>query len=196
MDLLVATNNPHKKQEIEEILGQRGIGVVTLLDRSDLPEPREDGATLVANALAKAREIHRFTGLPTLADDSGLEVDALGGAPGVHSKRFTPEATAEANNRHLLERLAGASDRRARFRCVIVLVTSDYEGVAEGACEGSIGLSPRGAFGFGYDPLFLPDEAPGRTMAELPPAEKNTLSHRARALAGLGALLRAAGLQG
>ena len=196
MNLLVATKNPHKKQEIEAILGRRGIGIVTLLDRPDLPEPREDGATLRVNALAKAREIHRLTGLPTLADDSGLEVDALGGAPGVHSKRFTPEATADSNNQHLLERMAGHTERAARFRCVIALVTSDYEGVAEGACEGQIGHAARGGFGFGYDPLFLPDETPGRTMAERRPDEKNTLSHRARALAGLGALLEAAGLSG
>jgi XTP/dITP diphosphohydrolase len=195
MNLLVATKNPHKSQEIEAILGRDGIQIVTLLDRPDLPEPEENGATLRANALAKAREIHGLTGLPTLADDSGLEVDALDGAPGVHSKRFTPEATAEANNRHLVERLQGVARRSARFRCVVALVTSHFEGVVEGRCEGQIGETGRGTFGFGYDPLFLPDETPGRTMAELTAEEKNSLSHRARALAGLDALLREAGLR-
>ena len=110
-------------------------------------------------------------------------------APGVSSKRFTPEATAEANNRLLLARLAGVPDRRARFRCVLAVVGLGAERTVEGRCEGSIGLSPRGSEGFGYDPLFLPDEAPGRTLAELTMDEKNAISHRGRAFRALRALL-------
>ncbi|MCA9569286.1 MAG: non-canonical purine NTP pyrophosphatase, partial [Myxococcales bacterium] len=117
------------------------------------------------------------------------EVDALGGAPGVHSKRFSPEGTTPANNALLLERLVGAADRTARFRCVVALVGPDgYERIAEGACEGRIALEPRGTDGFGYDPLFLPDEAPGRAMAELTVDAKNAISHRGRAFRQLPGL--------
>ena len=124
-----------------------------------------------------------------MADDSGLEVDALGGAPGVHSKRFTPEATAASNNRALLEALQGVQDRRARFVCALALVSKLGEEVVRGTVEGEIGHAPRGEGGFGYDPLFLPDDAPGRSMAELSPQEKDNISHRGRAVAHLPNLL-------
>jgi XTP/dITP diphosphohydrolase len=187
--LVFATRNAHKVEEVAAILAGTGIDVVPL-DATDLEgDPPETGDTFEANALEKARWVHARTGLPTVADDSGLEVDALGGAPGVRSKRFSPEATSEANNRLLLERLGATADRRARFRCVIAVVGPDGERTADGRCEGAIGTSPRGSQGFGYDPLFLPDEAPGRTLAELSMDEKNAISHRGRAFRQLRALL-------
>jgi len=193
MKLVVATGNRHKREEIYAILaaqGLRGVEVLGLDRWPELPEPPEEAGTFTGNALDKARFVFAHTGLPTVADDSGLEVDALGGAPGVHSKRFSPDATAEANNALLLSRLAGEQRREARFRCVLALVSAAGERTVAVACEGRIATSPRGVGGFGYDPLFLPDEAPGRTMAELSSAEKNTISHRGRAFRHLPALLQ------
>src|SRR5262249_5035295 len=158
--------------------------LVTLADLGFSDDPPETGSTFAANALQKARYVFerlRSEEIAAVADDSGIEVDALGGAPGVHSKRFSPEQTDVANNALLLQELADRTDRAARFRCAVAVVTSRGEAHADGTCEGSIGLLPRGAGGFGYDPLFLPDEAPGRTMAELAPAEKDAISHRGRA---------------
>lgn len=192
MKLLIATNNSHKIEEIREILAGTGIVVQSLLDRPDLPEPPEDGLTFEANALQKARTIQSQVGGVVLADDSGLEVDALGGAPGVHSKRFSAEGTAAANNRLLLERLSGVSERRARFRCVLALVSPNFEGTVDGAVEGRIALDLLGDKGFGYDPLFVPDELDGRTMAEATMQEKNAISHRGRAFRRLSELLDAA----
>jgi XTP/dITP diphosphohydrolase len=197
MQLLIATHNAHKLDEIRAILAagglaEAGVEVLGLDAFPDVPEAPEDHDTFVDNALQKARFVFERTGLPCVADDSGLEVDALGGAPGVKSKRYTPEATAEANNRKLLAALAGVPDRTARFRCVLALVSALGEWTADGACEGRIGDGVRGAGGFGYDPLFLPDGEGGRTMAELSPAEKNRISHRGRAFAQLPALLAAA----
>ena len=160
----------------------------------DLPEPPETGDTFEANALQKARFVHAALGLPVLADDSGLEVDALEGAPGVHSKRWTPEATAASNNRRLLVELAGRPDRAGRFVCALAVVGPDGEAVHRGTCEGRILEQQRGAQGFGYDPLFAPDGAPGRSMAELSMAEKNIISHRGAALRQLPELLAQAGL--
>lgn len=135
------------------------------------------------------------TGLPTVADDSGLEVAALDWGPGIHSKRFTPEATAASNNARLLRDLDGVSDRRARFRCVIALVTDQGEATASGQVEGVIGHEPKGEGGFGYDPLFWPVEYPGLTMAQVSMAQKNRVSHRARAFGQLEDLLRRLGLR-
>jgi len=194
VNLLLASNNAHKAREVREILAGTGITVQTLLERPDLPEPEETGATFEENALLKARVIHELTGLPVVADDSGLEVDALGGAPGVHSKRFSPDQTADANNRLLLERLEGRADRAARFRCVLALVADGFHGTVHGACEGRIAVEPQGVGGFGYDPVFLPDELGERTMAEASPDEKNAISHRGRAFRQLPALLARAGL--
>lgn len=192
MKLVVATLNAHKLDEIRAILaeaGQAGIEVVGLEAWPDLPEPPEDHDSFEENALQKARFVHARVGLPVLADDSGLEVDALGGAPGVRSKRFTPQATAESNNLHLLRLLDGVTARAARFRCVVALVTDRGEATASGACEGTIATTPRGEGGFGYDPLFLPADRPGLTLAELPAAAKNAISHRGRAVRQLPALL-------
>ena len=191
--LVFATRNAHKLEEVRALLAASAFPVRLVdLDAARVEgDPPETGDTFVANALQKAQWVFDRTGLPCLADDSGLEVDALGGAPGVHSKRFSPEATAEANNTLLLTRLGAATDRRARFRCVLALVAAGgAQGTVDGACEGAIGLAPRGAQGFGYDPLFLPDAHPGRTLAELSMAEKNAISHRGMAFQRLPELLR------
>lgn len=195
--LVVATNNAHKLEEIRAILADAGlVGVEVLgLDHwPELPEPPEDQDTFEGNALQKARFVFERLGLPAVADDSGIEVDALGGAPGVHSKRFTPEATATSNNQRLLDELSGRSDRGARFRCALALVTAQGEQTASGSCEGTIGTGLRGLAGFGYDPLFMPVDHPGRSMAELSAGEKNAISHRGRAFRHLPAMLGA--LQG
>lgn len=188
-DLVLASNNAHKLDEVREILGPLGVEVRPLREFPEIPDPPETGDTFEANALQKARFVFERTGLPCVADDSGLEVDALGGRPGVYSKRYSPEATAPANNALLLSELDGVEDRAARFVCAMALVTAAGERVLRGACEGRIGHAPRGARGFGYDPLFWPDDAPGRCMAELAPAEKNAISHRGRAFARLPELL-------
>ncbi len=193
--LLFASHNAHKAAEVAQILDGTDVEVLPLSAVGALPEAPEDHDNFADNALQKARFIFERTGMPCVADDSGLEVRALGGAPGVHSKRFSPEGTAEANNALLLARLEGVTDRRAWFRCALAVVGPlrpggpVVEGVVEGLCEGEIAQSPSGSGGFGYDPLFLPDETPGRSMAELRPEEKNGISHRGRAFAALPELL-------
>lgn len=187
--LVLASSNLHKVEEFDRLLAPLGLTVRPLSDWPELGEAPEDGDTFEANALQKARWAWERTGLWALADDSGLQVDALGGRPGVHSKRYTPEATASANNLKLLADLQGVQDRRARFVCVLALVGPGLAHTLRGQVEGSIALAPRGSYGFGYDPLFLPEETPGRTMAELSPAEKDRLSHRGRAAALLPGLL-------
>ncbi|MCB9898973.1 MAG: RdgB/HAM1 family non-canonical purine NTP pyrophosphatase [Planctomycetes bacterium] len=191
--LLVATTNAGKVAELTEMLGPLGVELCGLDAFPDVVAAEEAGATFAENAEQKARHYARATGLPTLADDSGLEVDALDGAPGVRSARFAgDEAGDAANNALLLERLAGVTDRRARFRCVVSLVEGDGPALsAGGTCEGRILEEPRGDGGFGYDPLFVPDAGDGRTFAELSRADKRGLSHRGRALAALLALLKA-----
>lgn len=187
--VVVATGNAHKVTEIRAALPDLGFEFIAAAQAGVWIEPEESGETFVANARIKARAAFELYGCAALADDSGLEVDALGGAPGVRSARYAGEDATDAhNNEKLLSALEGlAADRRgARFRCVIVFITEDgSELVAEGSCEGQIGLSPRGEAGFGYDPLFLPDAVPGRTMAELSLAEKTAISHRGAALAAL-----------
>ena len=187
--LVLASNNAHKLEEVGRMLEPLGIDVRPLAEFPDVPEPPETAETFEENALQKARFVFERTGLPTIADDSGLEVDALDGAPGVHSKRFTPEATANSNNARLLLELDGEHQRAARFVCALALVTTSGERTVRGTVEGEIATTPRGKGGFGYDPLFLPTEAPGKTMAELTPSEKDTISHRGRALRELPAML-------
>ena len=189
MQILLASHNAHKVQEVGAILAGSPFDLVGMDAFPEVPEAPEDGDTFEVNALAKARFVFARTGIPTVADDSGLEVETLGLAPGVHSKRFTPQATHAANNRHLLHRLDGVTDRRARFRCVIALVTGGGEALAEGRCEGTIAHGLRGSGGFGYDPLFLPDELPGRTLAEVGMDDKNRISHRGRAFRQLPGLV-------
>lgn len=201
MRLILATRNDHKLREIAAALQGSGLDVVGLDGVPGLPEDiPETGETMEENALQKARFVHALTGAAVLADDSGIEIRALGWAPGVHSKRWTPEGTDEANNARLLHELEGSADRAARYRCVLAVVAGGpagaVEGTVEGICGGTIGQTPLGSGGFGYDPLFWPEDRPGRTMAQLTMAEKNTISHRGRALERLPELLRRLGLWG
>jgi XTP/dITP diphosphohydrolase len=200
MRLILATTNRHKAEEFEWLFQNHfpagAWHISTLLDHPDLPEPPETGETFEENALQKARFIYEHTGMPTLADDSGLEVDALGGAPGVRSRRFSPEETAEANNRLLLARLEGVADRRARFVCALALVTERGEATVRGVAEGWIATVHHGAKGFGYDPLFHSEDLGGTTFAEADPAAKHGVSHRGRATQRLPELFAAAGLSG
>lgn len=190
MRLVLATRNAHKIDEIGAALAPHGVELVGLDQYPAIPdELPETGDTFEANALQKAAYVYERTGVPCLADDSGLEVDALGGAPGIHSKRFSPTADAAGNNALLLERLGDRPDRAARFRCVLAVVGLGAPLLLDGRCEGHIGHAPRGAHGFGYDPLFWPADAPGRALAELTMDEKNAISHRGRAVAALIARL-------
>jgi len=181
--LVIASKNPDKIAEIEEILSDTGLAgeIVTGLDWEDIDET---GNTLEENALLKARAVSEATGLPVIADDTGLEVDALGGAPGVHTARFAGSgARYEDNVVKMLEVMQGVEDRSARFRSVVALLFPDgAEIVADGAIEGVIAHEARGTVGFGYDPIF---EVDGRTFGEMSAGEKNDLSHRARALRAL-----------
>jgi len=186
--LVVASKNQDKLREIESVL--LGLGLVgEIVTGLDWPDIEETEPTLEGNALLKARTVALATGLPSLADDTGLEVDALGGAPGVRSSRFAGEGASYADNvQALVEQLADEPERTARFRTVMALVTpGGREIVAEGRLEGSIIDVPRGDSGFGYDPVFDVD---GRTLAEFAAAEKNAISHRARALRSLAEILR------
>lgn len=189
--LVLATNNKHKIVEIKSLLSDLSLEFLTLADVT-VPGPlREDGTTFRENALQKARAVYEATGLPSLADDSGLEVFYLNGRPGVYSSRYTgPGATYESNNERLLAEMRGVPPRRrrAQFRAVVVFVDKGVEEVAEGICRGKIAERPRGTNGFGYDPLFLP-EGFTRTYAELTLEEKNGISHRARAIAGMKEIL-------
>lgn len=188
MRIVLASRNAHKIVEVRRIAPQ--VEWVPMPDA--LPDPPETGDTFEENAAQKARFVAEATGAWALADDSGLEVDALGGRPGVKSRRYSAEETDAANNAKLLAELGDRPDRGARYRCVIALVGPDgVVRTAAGACEGAIGLGPRGQGGFGYDPLFLPAATPGRAMAELSPAEKDAISHRGAALAQLDRLLGA-----
>lgn len=184
MRVVCATANPHKAAEIAEILAGR----VDLVPRPEgVAEVDESADTLEGNARLKAAALVAATGLPALADDTGLEVDVLDGDPGVRSARFAGERATDAENRALLlERLERAQSRTARFRTVVVLRRLDgAEIVAEGTCAGSIAKAERGTGGFGYDSLFVPDEGDGRTFAEMTSAEKHHVSHRGRALRAL-----------
>lgn len=197
IQLVVATGNPHKIEEIEAVLGPMGFEVLGLRDAGggDLPEPEEDGDTFEANARIKARAYAAALGRPCLADDSGLEVDALGGEPGVRSARWSGvegdrAARDAANNRKLVERIGAIpeANRSARFVCAMCLAAPDGTILAEsrGTFEGVVTETPRGRNGFGYDPhLWLPEE--GRTSAELSPEEKNARSHRGAATRAIAA---------
>jgi len=180
--LLVSTRNTHKLREITAIMQPLGVDLVSLDAFPDAPDVVEDRETLEGNAAKKAVELHALTGLPTIADDTGLEVHALDGAPGVRSARFAGEdADDTANRTLLLKRLEGADDRRARFRTVIALATNEGTWLFEGICAGIIIDHERGDGGFGYDPIFQPD-GETLTFAEMPSEAKNQISHRGRAL--------------
>ena len=192
--LVLATANPDKAAEIAAILQ---LAEVELVARpGDVDEVEETGETLVANARLKARAIADATGRPALADDTGLEVDALGGAPGVRAARYAGDDVTYADNvAKLLRELAALPDaggeRRARFRTVaMVAFPGGTELWREGTVEGTIAGEPRGDEGFGYDPVFVPDEGDGRTFAEMTPGDKHALSHRGRAFRALAAALQ------
>lgn len=197
MHIVLATRNPHKVNEIRAVFAGLDVTFSSAADHPGAPDVVEDGATLEANALKKARALAAACGLWALADDTGLEVKALGGAPGVYSARYAgPDGDAVANCRKLLKELAGADDRSARFRTVLALVSPQgEERWIEGVCEGRILEAPRGDAGFGYDPLFVP-EGGAQSFAEMSAAEKNACSHRGRALraaaAAWGDVLRGA----
>jgi XTP/dITP diphosphohydrolase len=188
--LLVATGSAHKLIELQRLFGDLPIDLVTLRDLGITDEAPEDGATFEENALQKARWYAQASGEWTLADDSGLEVAALNGAPGVYTRRYAgPNATDVENYEKLLAETAGVADRSARFVCTMALIdpVDGSERTFRGECPGTLTTAPRGEFGFGYDPIFVVD---GRTMAERAPAEKDALSHRGRAAALVAAALR------
>lgn len=196
MKLLCATRNRGKMRELAELLADVAeLEIVCLADLPLASEIEESGSTFAENAQIKALEGMRASGLPTLADDSGLEVDALGGAPGVHSARYAgPDASDAARNQKLLAALQSVppAERRARFRCAVAFIDPETPSqvlLTEGSCEGVILDAPRGARGFGYDPLFFVEEI-GKTFGEASAEEKNPLSHRGRAMRQMVSLLR------
>ena len=187
MRLVAATGNVGKLEEIRLILGPS----FSIVGRPDIPEPVEDGETLLDNARIKARAVVEATGAPAIADDTGLFVDALDGAPGVHTARYAGEdCTYEDNWRKLLRELGSSADRRAQWRTIALVLWPDGREVwAEGTCDGVIVHEARGAHGFGYDPVFTPDGASGRTFAEMSTEEKSAVSHRGAAFRSLAAKL-------
>ena len=188
--LLVATGSAHKLVELQRLFGDLPIHLVTLNNLGITEEAPEDGATFEENALQKARWYSAASGEWTLADDSGLEVAALNGAPSVYTRRYAgPNATDVQNYEKLLTETAGVADRSARFVCTMALIdpVNGSERTFHGECPGTLTTAPRGEFGFGYDPIF---EVDGRTMAERAPAEKDALSHRGRAAVLVAAALR------
>jgi XTP/dITP diphosphohydrolase len=193
MKQVLATRNLGKVRELTEMLSDcRGLEVLSLVDFPDAPEVVEDGKTYEENAIKKATQIAEYTGLPTLADDSGLEVDALSGAPGIHSARYAGERASDAERiQKLLETLKDVPEpqRTARFQCTVAIVEPERQSrVAVGVCEGRIIREPRGAHGFGYDPVFVP-LGYAQTFAELGDEVKNRISHRAKAFAKVKELL-------
>lgn len=195
--IVLATTNEGKAQELRALLRDLPVQLVTTADLfGDTLTVSEDGATFEENAAAKARALCKATRMLALADDSGLEVDALDGRPGVRSARFAHDRATDAENNaallRALEEGESSASRTARFRCVLALASpwaDDDVRFAEGRVEGIIARDPRGSGGFGYDPLFLADEAGGRAMAELSEDEKNAISHRARAVRAMRPLL-------
>lgn len=183
-ELILATKNQHKAEEMRALLKPLGILVFSSTDFPQLPDVVEDGETLEANALKKARTIAKLTGKPTLADDTGLLVDVLNGAPGVYSARYAGEkASYEENVTKLLSELSKKGDfpHSARFETVLALVNGNEEVILKGVCEGEIIDVRKGVKGFGYDPIFVPNGY-SQTFAEIPSDEKNKISHRGKAM--------------
>ncbi|MCC8177395.1 MAG: RdgB/HAM1 family non-canonical purine NTP pyrophosphatase [Bacteroidales bacterium] len=188
--IVMATNNAHKLQEAREILADSEWEVVSLSDLGCHEDIPETGATLEDNALQKAQWVAQKYGVDCFADDTGLEVYSLGGEPGVRSARYAGEGhDSQANMKKLLERLEGQVDRRARFRTVIALIRNGQVQQMDGVVEGTIRLEPSGVGGFGYDPVFQPENKEV-TFAEMSAEEKNSISHRGRAMAKLKAILK------
>ena len=184
---VLATHNAHKVDELRRILGER-LGPHELIGY-DGPEPVEDGDTFEANALIKARAAYAHTGLPSLADDSGISVRALGGEPGIHSARYAGTRSDVDNYTLLLKNLEGETDRAAEFVCAAALVDAERELVVRGVWPGEVLEAPSGTHGFGYDPVFHP-QGIATSSAELTPEEKNAISHRSRAFGALVEQLR------
>lgn len=184
MKLIIASNNTHKLTEIKAILGGLFDEIVSMREAGIDHETIEDGSTFMENAEKKAREIAEISGCCAIADDSGICVDALNGAPGIYSARFCGRHGDDAaNNRLLLEKLKDSDNRRAHYTCAIALVRPDGSCVkAEGYLHGTIGFEEKGSNGFGYDPLFILPDYGGLTAAQISPEEKNRISHRAKAL--------------
>lgn len=197
--LLIATNNAHKVTELRRILGDLDVTLVTPADAGITLEVEETGETFEENARLKARAFCAASGLPSLADDSGIEVDALGGRPGVRSARYGGDGLDDADRTQLLlDELADVPDERrtCRYRVVLVLARPDgSDEVVDGACEGQAAFAPVGENGFGYDPIFYVPRF-GRTMAQLDPAEKDAISHRGQATRRMAAVLRERALEG
>ena len=188
MKLIIASNNKHKIYEIKKMLGTKFSEILSLSEAKISHETIEDGNTFLENAFKKAREIAEISGAASLADDSGICVDALDGAPGIYSARFSG-GDDEDNNKLLLEKLSGKSNRGAHYTCAMALVYPDGKEIsAEGYMYGEITDNPRGERGFGYDPLFIP-VGESRTVAEMTDEEKNAISHRANALKAILAKL-------
>ncbi len=188
--IVMATNNAHKLQEAREILADSEWEVVSLSDLGCHEDIPETGATLEDNALQKAQWVAQKYGVDCFADDTGLEVYSLGGEPGVRSARYAGEGhDSQANMKKLLERLEGQVDRRARFRTVIALIRDGQVQQMDGVVEGTIRLEPSGVGGFGYDPVFQPENKEV-TFAQMSAEEKNSISHRGRAMAKLKAILK------
>lgn len=187
--LVFATNNAHKLREVRQMLPP-GVEIKSLAEigcDADIPET---ASTLEGNAELKARFVSERFGCDVFADDTGLEVDALGGAPGVYSARYAgPNHDSAANIARLLREMEGKTDRRARFRTVIALIRDGQMHLVEGIVKGTISTEPHGSDGFGYDPVFIPDEAGGLSFAQMSPEEKNAISHRGRAIAALMAII-------
>jgi len=191
LKIAIATRNPGKAREIEALVSKVGVELTSLLDLG-LSQVEETGSTFEENAVLKAKALAKQTGLWALADDSGLEVDALGGAPGVRSARFAGDGAGDdENNRKLLDALAAVPQERrgAQFRCVIALASpAQMTWITEGVCRGRIAQAPSGQGGFGYDPLFVP-EGFDKTFAEMTPEEKAEVSHRGIALRKMAAVI-------
>lgn len=179
--ICLASNNAHKLEEISKVLGLKGINVKSLKECGISEELPEDGDTLEANAAQKAEYVYNKYGITCLSDDSGLEIDALNGRPGVHSAHYSGSRSAEANIQKVLEELNGHQNRSARFRTVLAEAGPEGTKLYEGSVKGVITEEPKGAGGFGYDPIFVP-EGESRTFAEMSSEEKNGMSHRSRAL--------------
>lgn len=191
--IVIATKNKGKVREMAAALQKLPVEVVSLAEFGQLPDAVEDGKTFEENARIKAAFYQKQTGCACIADDSGLEIEALGGAPGIYSARFAGHhADDTENNKKMVEELkhAGVTESAADYRCALVFIGADGKTfTADGRCDGRVKLAAKGANGFGYDPYFYPEEYPGRTMAELTLEEKQAISHRGKALSELAAAL-------
>lgn len=186
MQIIIATNNQGKKKEFQQLLSNHNVSISCLDEYPQIPEPPETQETFDGNALQKANfvfaHLNKEADIIVIADDSGLCVEALNGGPGVFSKRYSKEQTAESNNKKLLLELKQEENRRAYFHCSIAIVSHQGTNVVQGQCHGSIAKNQSGSGGFGYDPLFVPDAFSKQTMATITAAQKNTISHRGSAL--------------